>query len=162
MAGWNHDGCFKERLCDVCGIEFKPVSGAHRFCSDQCKGKWKYITGEGSTENQYKKISGNWDRYLPRLLNTHGRKRDGLTTDILKELLEEQDYKCALSGVELTCNLEKGTICLSNASVDRIEAGGPYTKDNIQLVCRAVNSFRMDKTIEEYIWWCKKVTEYNG
>lgn len=159
--GWNHEGCFKEKLCAVCGTEFKPFSGVHKFCSEQCKGKWKYITGVFSTENQYKEISGNWRRYFCRLVN-RSRGRANLSVEDCLELLEEQDGLCALSGVELTCQLEKGTKFKTNASLDRIEAGGLYIKSNIQLVCTALNCWRSDTDLEEFKWWCKKVTEFQN
>ena len=73
---------------------------------------------------------------------------------------KEQNGKCALSGEELTCLLTKGSICKTNASIDRIVAGGPYTKDNIQLVCRALNSWRGDTDLMEFIEWCRKVVQY--
>jgi hypothetical protein len=53
-----------------------------------------------------------------------GRKRDLLSREIILGQLEKQDYKCALSGVQLTCILEKGIITQTNASIDRINAGG--------------------------------------
>lgn len=149
-----------EKECPVCGILFKPKSGAHKFCSEHCKGKWKYITGQDSTENQYKKISGNWHKYFLRLIQTHNRKNDGLTVEDLLFLLEKQEGRCALSGIKLTCLLEKGTVFKTNASLDRIEPGGPYVKENIQLVCRALNSWRTDTNLAEFIWWCKQVTNF--
>lgn len=147
----------KPRKCDVCEEVFMPCSGQHRFCSEECKGKWKYVTGQASTENQYRVISGNWNRYLPRLLYFGGRKRANLTREILLKILERQNYRCALTGRKLTCNLEKGVKFPTNASVDRIEAKGPYTEDNIQIVCRAVNGFRLDESIEDFVGWCRDV-----
>jgi hypothetical protein len=158
VGGWHHTGCFKHKPCAVCGTKFKPKSGIHKFCSEKCKGKHKYLTGEITTESQYKYISGNWQRYFSRLVN-RSRGRAELTVEELLEVLENQDYKCALSGVELTCKLEKGTVFKTNASIDRIEAGGPYIKENIQLVCRALNSWRGDTPVEEFIWWCKRVAD---
>jgi hypothetical protein len=150
---------FKE--CVVCNTKFKPRSGVHKFCSEECKGKYQYTSGRVTTESQYKEISGNWDRYLSRLLYYGGRKRDLLTRENLLKQLEKQDYKCALSGMPLTCILEKGKVTKTNASVDRILAGGPYTSDNIQLVCRALNHWRADTSVEEFIDWCQKVVDYN-
>jgi hypothetical protein len=75
-------------------------------------------------------------------------------------LLEEQGYKCALTGVELTCILEKGTVCKTNASIDRIDPKGPYTKDNVQLVCAAINKLRVDMSVDDFINWCKKVSDH--
>lgn len=146
----------------VCGTEFRPFSGVNKFCSTPCKGKWKYITGQVTTESQYEEISGNWTRYLSRLLYAAGRKRDGLTRDDLLLLLDEQDYKCAISGIPLTCKLKKGTKFWTNASVDRIIAGGPYTVGNIQLVCRGLNSWRSDMPLDEFIEVCRQVAKHNS
>lgn len=112
-----------------------------------------------STSEQYKEISGNWKRYASRLMMADGRKRHGLTVQTILDLLEEQGYCCALTGIPLTCQLEVGVDFKTNASVDRIEAGGPYIKNNVQLVCKAVNKFRGNLSVGEFKWWCKKVVE---
>lgn len=162
MAGWNHTNAkWAEKQCAVCGTGFTPKSGSHKFCSEQCKGKWKYITGETTTESQYALISGNWARYLSRLMYYGGRKRDKLTREILLAQLEKQNYRCALSGVPLTCDLSKGVVSQTNASVDRIIAGGPYTSDNIQIVCRALNHWRADTSVPDFVAWCRKVVQHH-
>lgn len=148
------------RACKVCGTEVL-MSKAQKFCSVECKGKWKYLTKKVTTDSQYKLISGNWSRYLTRLLYFGGRRRNELTKEILLKILERQNYKCALSGVDLTCKLEKGTNFWTNASVDRIKAGGSYTEDNIQLVCKAINFWRNTLTVAEFVDWCKKVVDHN-
>jgi predicted nucleic acid-binding Zn ribbon protein len=160
--GWNHEGCFKHKPCAVCGTKFKPKSGQQKYCSKKCRKIADNKSKRLKTEAQYKEVSGNWSRYLSRLIYSGGKKRQELTIEDLLEILEEQHYKCALTGIPLTCKLEKGKKFKTNVSVDRIEAGGPYIKENIQLVCRAVNSFRNDTSIEEFIWWCKKVVEFNA
>lgn len=152
----------KDKTCLVCNKAFTPKSGINKFCSKSCKGKWKYITGQVSTEAQYKEISNNWRRYLSRLLYFNGRKRDKIDVNILLSLLKKQNYKCAISGVPLTCLLSKGKKFSTNVSVDRIIPGGPYTEDNIQLVCRALNSWRADLTVDEFTDWCKKVVDYQS
>lgn len=157
---WSHKESFKEKPCLVCGTIFKPKSGVHKFCKEECKGKWKYITGVETTDNQYRKISGNWNRYFARL-KCRTNKRIDLTVDDLILLLKKQNSKCALSGIELTCVLKRGIRCQTNASIDRIIAGGKYTIDNVQLVCSVLNHLRIDTPINEFIDWCKKVAKYN-
>lgn len=157
MAGWHHDGVFKEKECVVCSKPFTPKSGVHKFCSEKCKGRWKYIVGTTTTESQYKIISGNWRKYFNRLRNQ--KERQNLTVDALMELYHDQKGKCALSGEELTCVLERGKINKTNASIDRIDAGGEYKLGNIQLVCRALNSWRGDTPLNEFINWCVKVAD---
>jgi hypothetical protein len=147
------------KKCRVCGQSFMPKSGTQVFCCKSCKRKWYRTYGPESTERQYELISGNWDRYFRRLCS-RSFNRDGLTTQILKNLLAAQNGKCALTGVELTCILQKGNINKTNASIDRIDPKGPYTKDNIQLVCSVINKFRIDTPIEEFVEWCRKVANH--
>lgn len=111
------------------------------------------------TTEQYRTISGRWDRYFSRLCNTKAR-RGILTVNDCLQLLEKQDYKCALTGVEMTCILEKGKKTRTNVSIDRIDPKGGYRPENIQLVCTAVNSFRTDLSIADFIEWCRKVVNH--
>jgi hypothetical protein len=112
-----------------------------------------------ATAEQYKTISGRWDRYLSRLCSPKTR-RGILTVNDCLQLLEKQDYKCALTGVEMTCILEKGKKTRTNVSIDRIDPKGGYRPENIQLVCTAVNSFRADLSIADFIEWCRKVVSH--
>ena len=160
MSGWHHDNVeWGEAPCKVCGTLFTRHGGSHKYCSAVCKGKWKYISGEMTTESQYKLISGNWRRYFSRLC-CRCQKREAISVEDCLCLLEEQEGRCALSGVMLTCKLEKGKKFKTNASLDRKEAGGPYIKENVQLVCTALNSWRADTDLLEFIWWCGKVTAW--
>lgn len=158
MAGWHHENAnWKPKACAVCGAEFTPKSGVHKFCSETCKGKWPYITGAMSTENQYRLVSGNWRKYYLRILQANSRKADGLTVEYLLELHHRQEGLCALSGIPMTCELVKGTICHTNASIDRIEAGGAYSPANVQLVCRHVNSWRGIMPVDVFVSVCRAV-----
>ena len=148
----------KQKPCAVCGTLFTPRSGVHKFCSETCKGKWKYMCGDMTTKKQYESISGNWSRYFDRLL---GKGRRGVLSRVdLLNLLEKQNGLCALSGIPLTCTLLQGTKFPNNASIDRIEAGGTYAPHNVQLVCAALNGFRKDCTIEQFINYCCAVADY--
>lgn len=146
-----------KKTCPVCQTEFTPRSGVHKYCTETCKGKAKYLFGQVSTESQYASISGNWYRYFQRLLQK-GRKE--LTVQMLLDLLTKQKGLCALSGVPLTCTLEKGKRFKTNASIDRIQAGEEYSLENIQLVCSAVNSWRADTDLDEFLWFCKQITQF--
>ena len=108
---------------------------------------------------QYERISGDWVRYFNRLNRKDTRPL--LTTEIMIAQLEKQNGLCALSGVELTCQLQQGVRFTRNASIDRIEAGAEYTPDNIQLVCSALNRWRSDTALDEFIWFCKQIAEYH-
>lgn len=161
MPGWHHDNAkWNPKKCAVCGAEFAPSSGAHKFCSGACRGKWKYITGATTTASQYEYISGNWGRYFSRLL-ARSFRRENLSRSLLLHLLEQQGGRCALSGVRLTCQLERGVRTWTNASIDRIDPTGGYTPDNVHLVCAAVNGFKHSMQAGEFVWWCRQVSEHN-
>lgn len=158
MAGWHHDSAaWVHKICLVCNSLYLPNSGSQKFCSESCKGKSKYVTGVVTTESQYKKISGDWGRYLSRLLYSAGRKRDGLTRAILLEKLEAQNYLCAITKLPMTCELRKGENIYTNASVDQKIPSAGYTKDNIQLVCRIVNIMKWNLPQEELYIWCERI-----
>ena len=148
----------KRRTCPLCSSVFTARSGAHKFCSESCKGKHKYVTKAVTTEGQYLNISGNWSRYFDRLL---GKGRRGvLSRQDLLDLFEKQKGLCALSGIPLTCTLLQGTKYPNNASIDRIEAGGTYAPSNVQLVCSVLNGFRKDCTVDDFINYCTAVADY--
>ena len=72
------------------------------------------------------------------------------------ELMEKQNHKCALTGLELTTTWGKGEVD-TNASVDRMDNDRGYTRDNIRLVCRRANTMRGTLTDEDFIRWCSLV-----
>lgn len=147
------------RNCLICGNEFAARSGPHKFCSSACKTKNNQNNGSMTCKKQYERISGDWVRYFNRL-NRRTAKRPVLTTAHMLAQLEKQKGLCAMSGVPLTCLLEQGKKFKTNASIDRIRAGEEYTPDNIQLVCAALNSWRGDTDLQEFIWFCKQVTKH--
>lgn len=137
--------------CIVCNKQFETFHPNYLCCSAEC-GKTNKMN------KKYLRMSGDWTLYFKHLLS---KKETDVTAIDLVELLKKQKGKCALSGTTLTCEKVKGKYVKTNASIDRIIAGGGYNIENIQLVCRAVNSFRHDLTISEFITWCKRVAK-NG
>mgnify|MGYP003639013641 FL=1 len=136
--------------CKTCNKEFETINPRYMCCSAQCGKINKVLT-------RYIKENGNWDMYFKHLLS---KKEGDLTSLDLIKILDKQDGKCALSGEELTCTRIRGEVSRTNASIDRINAGEEYNVDNVQLVCRAVNSFRNNLTVADFINWCKKVAKH--
>lgn len=147
----------KEASCQGCGGSFIKIQRTHKYCCAKCKDHANLTP----TSEQYEKLSGNWQKYFVTLLAQPHRRACGLTVDILQRVFDRQNGLCALSGEPMTCLRKSGVKYKTNASIDRIEAKGSYAEDNIQLVCVAVNKFRIDMDIEEYINWCRKVA-YNA
>ena len=138
--------------CVVCGSSFLPTNYSQKYCSDFCIPNYNQ-----TTEEQYKRINGNPIAYFVQ--NLQRIKRLGGTLSVIEvlELLEQQKGKCALTGVKLTFQRINGIRCLTNASIDRIETGGPYTKENVRLVCAVVNNMRWTLADEELKYWCKLI-----
>ena len=145
--------------CKHCNAEFDKKHLRHAYCTQDCKSAAETLRGGQPTERQYLRVSGNWMRYLQRLCMPASRK--GLTAEMLYSILEAQDFKCALTGLPLTCTLVKGMRTWTNVSIDRIIPGAPYTKDNIRLTCIRINTLRSTMSDEEFVQWCRLVVQHS-
>ena len=79
-------------------------------------------------------------------------KKDAITLTVLKTLLIEQKYKCALTGWALTPE---------NASLDHItplSRQGTNTVENIQIIHGDVNRAKGVMTNDEFVRMCNAVT----
>jgi hypothetical protein len=73
-----------------------------------------------------------------------------LTAAQLEDLWEAQNGRCALTGIPMTFDAGGSE---TNASIDRINAGGPYTLDNIQLVCYRANWMKNTMDMDSFNYW---------
>lgn len=137
-----------KRKCVTCNTPFETRHPNYVNCSAKCNNVYR-------VHRRYERDNHDWQKYYKHLLTT--KKEHNLTVAQLIGKTAEQDYKCALSGVELTCYHKRGEIIQTNASIDRINAGKEYNYENIQIVCRAINSFRGNMRIGEFINWCIEV-----
>ena len=71
-----------------------------------------------------------------------------LSIDDAVDILNKQQWKCALSGLDIVCSGDLNTI---TASLDRISNLGGYTKDNIQFVHKEVNMMRGSLSLKRFI-----------
>jgi hypothetical protein len=86
------------------------------------------------------------------------RKRDAsarglvfeITIDDVADLLEEQMYLCALTGLPVLLDACNG----SSGSIDRIKNEEGYTKDNIQITTKEINMLRGSFTMEKFVELC--------
>lgn len=77
-----------------------------------------------------------------------------IDNDFLTQLLTKSDYKCAVTGLEM--NLISTGRKKANpfkCSLDRIDSDKGYTKDNVRLVCWAVNQMKAERTDTELKFW---------
>lgn len=78
---------------------------------------------------------------------SRGTKVIGFDLDYLYNLLEEQEYKCAITGIVMNLRTNNPY----KASIDRIDSNKPYCKENIHLVCHAINSAKSTMDYFEFI-----------
>lgn len=81
-----------------------------------------------------------------------------ITEKDLIELWKEQEGLCALTKIPMTYTLQEGRNN-TNISIDRIDSTKGYIKDNIQLVCMAVNQMKSDLTMPELVFFCKNIID---
>lgn len=129
------------------------------FKDRRCKQCKKLQTLKRKLQNRGKK---DLDRLL--LERWHGvidrSKRKGwecdITLDFLRELWCKQNGLCAISKIPMTYLFNNGRIP-TNLSVDRIDSSRRYTKDNIQLVCMAVNQMKSDLDDITFYKFCEAI-----
>jgi hypothetical protein len=133
--------------CRWCNEEVSSTDSRIRYCSTKCKNNY------GSKQyHERNKLNRNY--YFKRLLSSKNRR--AITISMLEEIYQKQHGLCALSQTPMTWEIEKGRV-LTNISIDRIFAGGPYEIQNIRLVCDIVNSMRNTLSDEELIGWCGRI-----
>lgn len=79
-----------------------------------------------------------------------------ITKQDLIDLWSIQDGKCAISQIPMTFEINNGRI-FTNVSVDQKIPGKGYTKENIQLICQAVNQLKSDWDMETVLYICRSV-----
>ena len=105
---------------------------------------------------------GVYEHYLNRIID--GAKSRNLIVSITLEdigdLLEKQEYKCALTGwpIQVSDKTYRG---VATASLDRINSEIGYTKKNIQWVHKDVNRMKQYFSQNRFIEVCKAVCKNN-
>ena len=114
---------------------------------------FNYGEGNGAWKG-YKGVGYHWfSKYFERRgLRT---KHTGTITiqDAYKKL-EQQEFKCALSGIPLEWSRTSGM------SIDRIDSNKEYDWDNIQIVHKDVNRMKNAFDQDYFIEVCRKIV-YN-
>lgn len=97
----------------------------------------------------------------------HGAEKRGrkiefnITIEYAWELFLKQDRKCALSGIELKFHETGELRNCTTASLDRIDSSVGYIEGNVQWVHKNINTMKHDFKQEDFIEYCRKITEFN-
>lgn len=81
-----------------------------------------------------------------------------ITLEYVQKLWNNQDGKCALSGLPMTYELKCGRTP-TNVSIDRIDKTKGYIIGNVQLVCMACNQIKSDMSEDWMYYFCKNIVD---
>lgn len=156
------------KLCPHCNTK-KPVdqfdkkeAGKDRLRTRCIECSLKFTVGTRSTVRGFLK----YKRDVTLSNSTTGNRKvraefiagNHVTVDELVEIWEQQNGLCAVTKMPMTHQNGDGWIW-TNASIDRIDNSVGYAKDNVRLVCTAVNIMRNKMTDEELLWWSKSIVD---
>ena len=80
---------------------------------------------------------------------------EAVTATGLRQKMQEQDWRCALSGVDLSQSAK-------NTELDHIvplSKGGAHVLSNVQLVHRIPNAMKRTMSEQVFLEWCRKIVE---
>lgn len=149
--------CNEEKLYTefyACKESTDGAEGPCKLCRNKIFKK-HFSTYNGHMSNLYKDLINN--------AKVRNIQVDITKEDIL-ELDKQQNGYCAMTGILMTHDRKnrddkhvEHNINKYNISVDRKDSKIHYTKDNIQLVCAAINRIKYCYNVDEFIEMCKKV-----
>lgn len=99
-----------------------------------------------------------WKRF-----EDHSRRRNqsvNLTRDEAQKIYDDQNGKCALTGVPLYFTKFRGNYKYCNASMDRIDSSKSYSKENVQWVHKKINIMKHTSSQEDFITLCRYVVNF--
>lgn len=84
-----------------------------------------------------------------------------ITIEYVWEIFKSQNFKCALSGIDLCFSETRKQRGLRTVSIDRKDNKKGYVLGNIQLVHKVINIMKNKLNDEEFIKYCNLISEHN-
>lgn len=97
-------------------------------------------------------------------MSDNARKRGfsfNTSTKFLWELLKKQQFKCALTNVDIKLSGKKWREYKSTASLDRIDSNIGYEEYNVQWVHKDINRLKSNFPENELVYWANLITLHN-
>lgn len=116
------------------------------------------MVNERLKANSVRYCSKSPRNFMSRLLQKRKEGKVNLSIDYLVRLYEDQDGKCAISGIPMTHQHGLGKVH-TNISIDRINPHGKYEEGNVQLVCMIVNRMKWTIPMSEFLDLCAIITK---
>ena len=161
------DGLLK---CHICGKYF-PEETFHKIGKKTKKYSYRNNRDSRCPKCKLEQIKSNRNKYSGEeklnailLSRFHGAQDRALKNNIpfditlndIRLIWEQQKGLCAISKLPMTFDLYQGRT-FTNVSIDQINPHLGYTKENIQLVCMAVNQMKSDMSLEELYMFCEAI-----
>jgi hypothetical protein len=154
------------QLCQCCcgNTAWKSLTALRTGSTTKCKscGNKSYLTENGEIS-----INGMINSFYTHIINNVNKRKKvsqlefNITPEYLEKLYEEQNHKCALSGLSLELDITKPAI-QQNWSLDRINSDIGYVEGNVQWVHKDINMMKQSYSNDYFKEMCCKVAEYNG
>jgi hypothetical protein len=85
-------------------------------------------------------------------------KKFNITIEYITELLKEQNFTCALSGIKIFAGYNKKLV---TASLDCIDPAKDYIVGNVWWVHKHINVMKLNHKLDYFIYLCSKIGKYN-
>ena len=138
------------RKCSICGTG---VARLNRLICNQCK----HLRDKERWRDNYESYVSSRIRIAKARAKKHGFSF-AIDKDYILEILERQNYRCAITGFPLSRTSNKGDYDLS---IDRVDSDLGYEKDNVVLVCNRANIMKNIMPLDMFVWWCQAIANYD-
>ena len=150
-----------EKKCSICGIikslndfyNCKSKSDKHSSTCKECNKSY----------NKKRRINNPKNLWAINTLATH--KQNGyiiyLKYKELLDMIKELDY-CPICGTKLNWEYGKRKHSFNSPSLDRKDNESMINKENVMIICYKCNVSKQDRTLREFINYCKNVYEKLG
>lgn len=151
LADFYANGCFADGTkkyrsrCKACVLDF----------AKQAQPVWYASKAARRSSSPKNFISGALNHAAKR------KQHLGFNIDLvyLLQVYEQQNGRCAITGVEMTYSAGKGRVA-TNISIDRIDSSLGYSRGNVQLVCDIANRMKQDLSYGDLKMWCQRILEH--
>lgn len=118
----------------------------------------KYIKSERAIHKDPKHIHRQWATYSIR----HHKKRGFKMSMTIEELTKRAKTitYCPMCGIKLKWYY--GNLSSNSPTVDRIDSNNELTMDNTQIICHKCNMAKRDRTMKEFVEYCRTIVEKFG
>ena len=130
------------RKCRICGTG---VARLNRLICNQCK----HLRDKERWRDNYESYVSSRIRIAKARAKKHGFSF-AIDKDYILEILERQNYRCAITGFPLSRTRKKGDYDLS---IDRVDSELGYEKDNVVLVCNRAKRRKKRRKRDRFVWW---------